>query len=110
MLNPEMEGSAMQSESMMTMKTCCGDQCDCVPDEVSDAVSDSLKRIPEGNGPSRRREARAVIIASRMAAEGWQFCSCFPMLRTPQHELIFSLVHINLANRLAHEAAMAKAA
>jgi hypothetical protein len=32
------------------------------------------------------------------------------MVRTQQHELIFSLVHTNLANRLANKAAQAKAA
>jgi hypothetical protein len=45
-----------------------------------------------------------------MAAEGWRFCPCFPMVRTQQHELIFSLVHTNLANRLAQKAAQARAA
>jgi hypothetical protein len=45
-----------------------------------------------------------------MAMEGWRFCTCFPMVRTQQHELIFNLVHTTVANRLADEAARARAA
>jgi hypothetical protein len=56
------------------------------------------------------RDARAAILALRMAVEGWRFCACFPKLRTPRHEMIFSLVQTNLANWLAHEAALSTAA
>ena len=90
----------MASDPKKTMQACCGDNCDCVSDEVIEAVFDSVKRIPGDNN------ARAIDLAPRMAAEGWRFCPCFPMLRTQEHERIFDLVHTNLANRLAHKEAL----
>jgi hypothetical protein len=66
-----------------------------------DAVFDSLKRIQGDSDQCLGRDARAVDLAPRMAAEGWRFCPCFPMQRTEEHERIFDLVHTNLANRLA---------
>ena len=100
----------VQPDPLTTMQTCSGGSCDCVPDEVSDAVWDSLQQIPEGDDHYRIRDARAEWLAPRMATEGWRFCQCFPLLRTEQHARIFDLVHINLANRLAHKAARQKAA
>jgi hypothetical protein len=97
----------MRPDPMKRMMLCFG-QCDDVPEEVCDAVFASLKRIPGGD--EDQRDARAADLAPRMAEEGWRFCPCFPMVRTQQHELIFSLVHTNLANRLANKAAQAKAA
>ncbi len=83
----------------MTTYLCSG-QCDGVPDQVRDAVFASVKRIPAGDGDERF--ARAADLAPRMAVEGWRFCRCFPMLTTTRHEMIHSLVHTELANRLAH--------
>jgi hypothetical protein len=100
----------MQTDQMDTMHACYGDSCDCVSEDVMDAVLDSLTRIPEAADHLHARDARAIDLAPRMAAEGWRFCPCFPMLRTGQHEWIFSLVHTNLANRLAHKAALEMAA
>jgi len=97
----------MQPDPMKTMLLCFG-QCDSVPDEVCDAVIASLKRIP--GVTEDERDARAADLAPRMAVEGWRFCPCFPMVRTQQHELIFGLVHTNLANRLAQKAARESAA
>jgi hypothetical protein len=96
----------MASDPKKTMQACCGDNCDCVSDEVIEAVFDSVKRIPGDNDHSLGRDARAIDLAPRMAAEGWRFCPCFPMLRTQEHERIFDLVHTNLANRLAHKEAL----
>jgi hypothetical protein len=90
-------------DPMKTMQLCQG-MCKSVPDEVCDAVFDSLKQVPGVNGNANERDTRAQIIALRMATEGWRFCPCFPTRRTQQHERIFSLVHTNLANRLAHNA------
>jgi hypothetical protein len=90
----------MASDPKKTMQACCGDNCDCVSDQVIEAVFDSVKRIPGDNN------ARAIDLAPRMAAEGWRFCPCFPRLRTQEHERIFDLVHTNLANRLAHKEAL----
>ena len=97
----------MRPDPMKSMILCFG-QCDDVPDRVYDAVLASLKRIP-GDGEDQR-DARAADLAPRMAVEGWRFCTCFPMVRTQQHELIFNLVHTTVANRLADEAARARAA
>jgi hypothetical protein len=86
-------------DPMQTMKT-CRNHCEEVPDEVSEAVFDALDAIPGETEDTR--EARATAIASRMAKEGWRFCSCFPTRRTQFHQRIFDLVHTNMANRLAH--------
>ena len=96
----------MASRPKQTTQACYGDNCDCVPDEVIEAVFDSLKRIPGGGDPSSGRDARAIDLAPRMAAEGWRFCPCFPLRRTQEHERIFQLVHTNLANRLANKEAL----
>lgn len=100
----------MQANPMVTMNSCYGDSCDCVSGEVIDALMDCLSRMPEADDHLRARDARAIDLAPRMAAEGWRFCPCFPMLRTYQHEWIFALVHTNLANRLAHRATLELAA
>ena len=89
----------MQPEIMNT--TPCFGQCDGVSEEVSDAVFEALVRIPGGDRGDKRI-ARAAYLAPRMAVEGWRFCPCFPMKRTQQHELIFSLVNTHLANQLAY--------
>lgn len=89
--------------------TSCFGQCDGVPEEVSNAVFDALKRVPVGDRGDERI-ARAAYLAPRMATEGWRFCPCFPMERTQQHELIFGLVNTHLANQLAYRAAEVKAA
>jgi len=94
----------MQTDPMTIMQTCCGDSCESVPDEVLDAVHESLRYVPLGDDRLSRRDARAERIAPLMAEQGWRFCPCFPMLRTEQHRRIFDLVHTNLANRLAHKA------
>ncbi len=91
----------MASKPKFKIQACCGDDCDCVSDEVIEAVFDSLKRIPGDDEHSLGRDARAIDLAPRMAAEGWRFCACFPKMRTQEHERIFDLVHTNLANRLA---------
>ena len=92
----------MASKPKTKIQGCSGDNCDCsVSDEVIEAVFDSLKRIPRDNEQSLGRDARAIDLAPRMAAEGRRFCPCFPKLRTPEHERIFDLAHTNLANRLA---------
>jgi hypothetical protein len=99
--------SPTQPSSLTTMMLCLG-QCNDVPEEVCNAVFESLQRIPGRNGEDR--DARAADLAPRMAVEGWRFCPCFFMGRTEQHDVIFSLVHTNLANRLAHRAAQTRAA
>ena len=99
----------MQLDPMTTMKSCYGGSCDCVPEEVSDAVDVSLKQVPGGDRHFQR-DARAEMLAPLMAEQGWRFCPCFPMLRSEQHARIFSLVHTNLANRLANKAALEKVA
>jgi hypothetical protein len=86
----------------------CSGRCDAVSDEVRDAVFASVQRVPAGDGDERL--ARAADLAPRMAVEGWRFCRCFPMLRTTRHEMIDSLVHTALANRLAHWIALPTAA
>jgi len=93
----------MTPKQKQTTQPCCDDNCDSVPDEVIEAVLDSLERIPGGGDPSSGRDARAIDLAPRMAAEGWRFCPCFPLKRTREHERVFQLVHTNLANRLAHK-------
>jgi hypothetical protein len=100
----------MQPDPMAIMRSCRGERCDCVPDEVADAVYDALERIPGGDDHSVVREARAELLAPRMAAEGWRFCACYPRLRSGPHARIFDLVHTNLANRLARKAALERAA
>jgi hypothetical protein len=96
----------MQPDPMTIMKSCYGDSCECVPEEVTEAVNDSLSQIPGGDRRFHQRDARAEILAPLMAEQGWRFCPCFPMLRSEQHARIFELVHTNLANRLAHRAAL----
>jgi hypothetical protein len=86
----------------------CSGHCDCVSDEVRDAVFASVRRVQAGDGDERC--ARAADLAPRMAVEGWRFCRCFPMLTTTQHEMIPSLVHTDLANRLAYWIALPTAA
>jgi hypothetical protein len=99
----------MKANPTKSKQPCCGDNCNCVSDEVVDAVFESLKRIPGGTEDySQGRDARAIDLAPRMAAEGWRFCCCFPLLRTHEHERIFDLVHTNLANRLADRELQAK--
>jgi hypothetical protein len=97
----------MQSDPTDSMLRCSG-HCGGVPDEVCDAVFATVRIVTGGGG--NERDARAAYLAPRMAVEEWRFCSCFPMLRTPRHEMILSLVHTNLANRLADKAVQTKAA
>jgi hypothetical protein len=94
----------MKPDPLTIMISCYGDSCDCVPDEVFDVVEVSLQKIPGGDNRGDWRDFRAELIAPIMAASGWRFCPCFPMRRTDQHARIFSLVHTNLANRLANRA------
>jgi hypothetical protein len=100
----------MRPNPMITMRTCRGDGCDCVPDKVSRAVYESLRQVPIGGDHNHHRDARAEAIAPLMAAEGWRFCPCYSLLRTEQHARIFELVHTTMANRLAHKTATEKAA
>jgi hypothetical protein len=93
----------MRPNPIKTIHDCFGN-CTRVPDEVCLAVLDSLQVIPEENCHRDARDARAVVIALRMAMEGWQFCPCFAEGMTPQHAQIFDLVQTNLANNLAHGA------
>ena len=99
------EFSPMQSDPMKLMQACSGDNCEWVPHEVCEAVVDSLKHGPGLNSHANERDARALILAPRMAREGWRFCPCFPLGRTQQHRQIFELVHTDLANKLAHKEA-----
>lgn len=92
-----------QQDPMEAMRLCQG-TCERVPDEVCEAVLDTLVLIPGGNRSSDACDARASAIAPRMAVEDWRFCSCFCRQKTQQHARIFGLVHTNLANRLAHRA------
>ncbi len=87
----------MQTDPMSTMKSCYGDSCECVPEEVMDAVYDSLKQLPGDGHQTQKRDARAELLAPLMAEQGWRFCP-------------FDLVHTNLANRLAHKVALQSAA
>jgi len=87
-------------DPMRTMYLCRG-MCDEVPDEVSDAVFETLNSIPSVYRECSEREALATLLAPRMAKEGWRFCPCFPAKRTLEHARIFDLVHTNMANRLA---------
>ena len=88
-------------DPMRTMQLCQG-ACDQVPDEVCEAVFETLNTIPGVYRECNVREAPATLVAPRMAKEGWRFCPCFPIKRTMQHARIFDLVHTNMANRLAH--------
>ncbi len=90
---------------MKLMQTCSGDNCDRVPHKVCEAVVAILKQGPRVNGHANERDARALILAPRMARDGWRFCPCFPLGRTQQHQQIFDLVHTRLANKLAHKEA-----
>jgi hypothetical protein len=84
----------------------CKGKCDRVPDEVSEAVFETRYSIPGVYRECSQREALAMLVAPRMAKEGWRFCPCFPTKRTTQHAQIFELVHTNMANRLAHRAVL----
>jgi hypothetical protein len=68
----------------------------------------NLESELDGDHDANRRTA--AILASRMALEGWHFCPCFALTKTPGHQQIFNLVHTNLANKLAHSEARAHAA
>jgi hypothetical protein len=94
-----MDQSAAQ-DPMQSMRHCQG-TCDRVPDQVCDAVLDTLTFVPGGDHSSNAWDARAVALAPRMAVEGWRFCPCFSEETTPQHARIFSLVNSNLATSLA---------
>jgi hypothetical protein len=93
----------LRPNPMKTMKYCVGN-CAHVPDQVRAAVLDSLQVIPEESSNPAACDARAVVIALRMAMEGWLFCPCFSEGMTPQHAQIFGLVQTDLANSLAHGA------
>jgi hypothetical protein len=93
----------MRSNPMKSMKYCLGN-CAHVPDEVCTAVADCLQVIPEGSSNADACEARAVVIALRMAREEWRFCPCFSEGATVQHARIFGLVQTEFANSLAHSA------
>jgi len=86
---------------MRAMQLCQG-KCVQVPDEVCEAVFETLNSIPGVYRECSVREALATLVSPRMAQEGWRFCSCFPTKRTGEHARIFDLVHTNMANRLAH--------
>lgn len=91
-------------DPMKSMRLCQGN-CARVPDQVCDAVLDTLTFVPGGDHSLDAWDARAAALAPRMAVEKWRFCPCFAGGNTPQHARIFSLVHTNLANRLAQKAA-----
>jgi hypothetical protein len=88
-----------------TMHLCQG-TCNHVPDEMCEAVFETLNSIPGVYRECNAREALATLVAPRMAKEGWRFCPCFPTKRTEEHARIFDLVNTNMANRLAHRAAL----
>jgi hypothetical protein len=92
-------------DPMRTMQLCQG-MCSQVPDEVCQAVFETLSSIPGVQRECSEREALAALVAQRMAREGWRFCPCFPSKRTTQHARIFDLLHTNMANRLAHRAVL----
>jgi hypothetical protein len=79
-------------DPMRIMQICKG-MCDQVPDEVCEAVFDTLNSIPGVYRECSEREALATLVAPRMAREGWRFCPCFSAKRTMQHTRIFDLVH-----------------
>ena len=84
----------------------CQGMCHQIPDEVCEAVFETLDATPGLYGERDPREALATLVAPRMAKEGWRFCPCFPARRTFEHARIFDLVHTNMANRLAHRTAL----
>jgi hypothetical protein len=86
----------------MRMMQLCQGMCDQVPDEVCEAVFENVSAVPGVYRDFTPREALAMLVAPRMAKEGWRFCPCFPTKRTLAHARIFELVHTNMANRLAH--------
>jgi hypothetical protein len=90
----------------MRMMQLCQEMCAQVPEEVCDALFDSFQQVSRADGGIHEREARAAIMAPRMASEGWRFCPCFPEKRTERHAQIFAMVHTNMANRLAHRAVL----
>jgi hypothetical protein len=92
-------------DPMSTMRLCQG-MCDEVPNEVCEAVFETLNAIPGVYRECNVREALATLIAPRMAKEDWRFCPCFPSKRTVQHAQIFDLVHTNMANRLAQRSVL----
>jgi hypothetical protein len=99
----------MRPNPMKAMQSCLG-TCTHVPDEVSAAVLDSLQLIPEGSSDPDACDARAVVIALRMAIEEWRFCPCFSEGMTPQHARVFGLVQTDFANSLAQSALLSGAA
>jgi len=99
----------MKPDPMKTMRSCHGSSCESVPDEVYEAVYESLNQIPGPDGSDPLREARAEVLAPLMVEHGWRFCPCFPKLRTRDHARIFDLVHTNLANRLANKVELERA-
>jgi hypothetical protein len=84
----------------------CQGTCNQIPDEVCEAVFETLDATPRLYCERDPREALATLVAPRMATEGWRFCPCFPAKRTSEHARIFDLVHTNMANRLAHRTAL----
>ncbi len=94
---------ATAPDPMKSMRFCQGEYSQ-VPDPVCDAVLDTLTFIPGSDRSPDARDTRAVMLSSRMAAEGWRFCPCYSEGSTQQHARIFGLVHTNLANRLAEKA------
>ncbi len=88
------------ADAMRSMHLCQG-MCDEVPDEVCEAVFETLTAIPNVYRESNVREALAALVAPRMAKGGWRFCPCFSTKQTMQHARVFDLVHTNMANRLA---------
>ncbi len=100
----------MQLDPLAVMRVCRGESCDCVPDEVFDAVYDTVDRLPPGEDQSNRRDTRAEMLAPRMVEETGDSAPCFSLLRTGQHARIFDLVHTNLANRIANRIALERAA
>jgi hypothetical protein len=84
----------------------CKGLCNQIPDEVCEAVFETLDATPNLYHERDPRETLATLVAPRMAREGWRFCSCFPARRTSEHARIFDLVHTNMANRLAHRTAL----
>ena len=94
---------ATKQDPMKSMRFCQG-ECSQVPDQVCDAVLDTLTLIPGGDRSLDAWDQRAIVLASRMAAEGWRFCPCYSEGSTHQHARIFGLVHTDLANNLAEKA------
>jgi hypothetical protein len=84
----------------------CQGMCHQIPDEVCEAVFETLDATPGLYRERDPREALATLVAPRMAKEGWRFCPCFSAKRTFEHAQVFDLVHTNMATRLALRAAL----